>query len=65
MMDHAAGVSHSPLEWVLVLGAAVVLLCALGLAIRYTLQPKETEATHIKRRILFDETDQPEETPHR
>jgi hypothetical protein len=66
MMDHAAGVSHaSLLEWVLVLGAAVVLVCALGLAIRYTIQPEETEATHIKRRILFDEVDQPEGAPHR
>jgi hypothetical protein len=66
MMDHAAGASHaSLLEWVLVFGAAVVLVWALGLAIRYTIHPAETEATHIKRRILLDEVDEPEEAPHR
>ena len=61
-MDHAAGASHaSLLEWALVLAAAIVLVWALGLAIRYTVRPEETEAAHIKRRILLDEIDEPEE----
>ena len=60
MMDHAAGASHgSPLEWLLVLAAAIVLVWSLALAIRYTVRPRETEAAHIKRRIL-DEIDEPE-----
>ena len=49
MMNHAAGVSHaSPLEWVLVFAAAVVLVWTLGLAIRYTVRPEETDPSHIK-----------------
>jgi len=60
-MDHAAGASHaSLLEWILVLAAAIVLVWALGLAIRYTVRPRETEASHIKRRILLDDVDEPE-----
>ncbi len=40
MMDHAAGASHaSLLEWMLVFAAAIVLVWALGLAIRYTVHP--------------------------
>ena len=62
MMDHAAGASHaSLLEWMLVFAAAIVLVWALGLAIRYTVHPGETQASHIKRRILLDETGEPEE----
>jgi hypothetical protein len=58
-MDHAAGVAHaSALEWLLVGAAAVILVWALGLAVRYTVRPGETEATHIKRRILIDELDE-------
>ena len=65
-MDHAAGASHaSLLEWILVLMAAIVLVWALGLAIRYTVRPQETEASHIKRRILLDDDDEPEEARHR
>ena len=65
MMDHAAGASHaSPVEWVLVLAAAIVLVWALALAIRYTVRPRETEAAHIKRRIL-EEIDEPEEASRR
>jgi hypothetical protein len=65
MMDHSAGVSHaSLLEWVLVFAAAVTLVWALGLAIRYTVHPRETEATHIKRRIL-EEIDEAEEASRR
>ena len=65
MMDHAAGASHaSLLEWVLVFGAAVVLVWSLALAIRYTVRPRETEASHIKRRIL-DDIDEPEEASRR
>jgi hypothetical protein len=65
-MDHAAGASHATLlEWALVLAAAVVLLWALGLAIRYTVRPEETEASHIKRRILLDDVDEPQEARHR
>jgi hypothetical protein len=65
MMDHAAGASHaSPVEWLLVLAAAIVLVWSLALAIRYTVRPRETEAAHIKRRIL-DEIDAPEEASRR
>ena len=65
-MDHAAGASHaSPLEWALVLAAAIVLVWALGLAIRYTVRPEETEASHIKRRILLDDVDEREKARHR
>jgi hypothetical protein len=64
-MDHAVGASHaSPLEWLLVLAAAIVLVWSLALAIRYTVHPHETDAAHIKRRIL-DEIDEPEEAPRR
>jgi hypothetical protein len=62
MMDHSAGASNaSLLEWLLVCAAAIVLVWALGLAIRYTVHPAETEAAHIKRRILLDETAEAEE----
>ena len=33
----------------------------LGLAIRYTVRPEESDVGHIKRRILLDETGEPEE----
>ncbi len=66
MMDHSAGASHaSLLEWMLVCAAAVILVWALGLAIRYTVRPEETDAAHIKRRILLDEIDEPEEARQR
>jgi hypothetical protein len=66
MMDHAAGASHaSLLEWMLVFAAAIVLVWALGLAIRYTVHPGETEASHIKRRILLDDIDEPNEATYR
>ena len=66
MMDHAAGASHaSLLEWMLVFAAAIVLVWALGLAIRYTVHPGETEASHIKRRILLDDIDEPSEATYR
>jgi len=66
MMDHSAGAAQaSPLEWMLVLAAAAILVWTLGLAIRYTVHPRETEASHIKRRILLDEIDEPEEAPPR
>jgi hypothetical protein len=59
MMDHAAGASHaSAFEWVLVFVAAVVVVWTLGLAIRYTVRPEETDPGHIKRRILTDEIDE-------
>ena len=65
-MEHAAGASHaSLLEWILVLVAAIVLVWALGLAIRYTVRPGEAETSHIKRRILLDDVDEPEEARHR
>jgi hypothetical protein len=61
-MDHAAHASHaSVLEWLLVLAAAIVLVWALTLALRYTLSPRETDPGHIKRRILLDELDEPQE----
>jgi len=66
MMDHAAGASHaSLLEWMLVFAAAIVLVWALGLAIRYTVHPGETQASHIKRRILLDDIDEPSEATYR
>jgi hypothetical protein len=66
MMDHAASASHpSVLEWALVFAAAVVLVWALGLALRYTVRPEETDPGHIKRRILVDEIDETEEAPRR
>ena len=66
MMDHATGAAHaSLLEWMLVFAAAIVLVWALGLAVRYTVHPGETEAAHIKRRILRDDVDEPPEAPHR
>ena len=65
-MDHASSAGHaSLLEWILVCAAALVLVWALGLAIRYTIRPREAEATHIKRRILVDEIDEPEEARRR
>ena len=59
MMDHAAGAAHpSDLEYVLVIAAAIVLVWALGLALRFTLRPRETDPDHIKRRILVDDVDE-------
>jgi hypothetical protein len=64
-MDHAAGASHaSPVEWLLVLAAAIVLVWSRALALRYPVRPHKNEAGHIKRRIL-DEIDEPEEAPRR
>jgi hypothetical protein len=64
-MDHAAGASHaSPMEWLLVLAAAIVLVWSVALALRYTVRPHETEPGHIKRRIL-DDIDEPEEARRR
>ena len=66
MMDHAAGAAHpSSFEYVLVVAAAIVLLWTLGLALRYTVHPRETDPRHIKRRILIDEIDEAEGAPHR
>lgn len=66
MMDHTADVSHASfLEWLLVFAAAVVLVWALGLALRHTVRPKEIDPGHIKRRILIDEADETEEAPQR
>lgn len=66
MMDHAAGASPaSILDWVLVFAAVVVLAWTLGLALRYTVRPGETDPGHIKRRILTDETSATQEAPHR
>ena len=65
MMDHAARASHaSALEYVLVFAAAVVLVWALGLALRHTVRPGETDPGHIKRRILLDEADEAPEARH-
>ena len=62
MMDHATHASHaSVLEWLLVLAAAIVLVWTLALALRYTLSPRETDPGHIKRRILLDDLDDPQE----
>ena len=62
MMNHASHASHaSVLEWLLVVAAAIVLIWAHGLALRYTVSPRETDPGHIKRRILLDDTDAPQE----
>jgi len=62
MMDHTAHVSQaSAWEWLLVCAAAIVLVWALGLALRYTVSPRETDPRHIKRRILLDDMDEPRE----
>ena len=60
---HHVGATSAPsiVEWVLVAAAALILVWAVGLASRYTVAPGEREATHIKRRILLDESDEPEE----
>jgi hypothetical protein len=66
MMDHAAHASHaSPLEWLLVVAAAIVLVWTLALALRYTLRPEETDPGHIKHRILGDAIDELEDGRHR
>lgn len=66
MMDHAAHAAHaSPLEWLLVCAAAVILVWSLGAALRYTLSPGETDPHHIKHRILDDETSETTEVPGR
>lgn len=66
MMDHAAGAAHtSNVEYVLVIAAAIVLVWALGLALRYTLRPRETDPDHIKRRILVDDLDEAAEARRR
>ena len=64
MIEHAAGASQaSVVEYVLVLAAAVVLVWTLALALRYSVRPQETEAGHIKRRILADEIHEEEAQP--
>ena len=64
-MEHGAASHVSVFEYVLVFAAAVVLVWALGLALRYTIRPREADAGHIKRRILADEIDEAEEAPPR
>ena len=65
MMDHSAHASHaSPLEWLLVVAAAIVLVWTLALALRYTLRPEEADSGHIKHRILSEEIDELEEGRH-
>ena len=61
MMDHSAASHASAFEYVLVFVAAIVLVWTLGLALRYTVRPRETDPDHIKHRILDDEIDEPEE----
>ena len=57
-MHHGAvETEHGLVEWIVVAAAAIILLWTLGLALRYTLRPGESDATHIKHRILLDETD--------
>ena len=57
-MHHGAvETEHGPVEWMVVSAAAIILLWALGLALRYTVRPGESDASHIKHRILVDETD--------
>lgn len=55
---HHAAYTPSILEWIAVAAAAVVLVWTLWLAVRYTARPGETDADHIKRRILLDEIDE-------
>jgi len=65
MMHHAVDASHAFVEWVLVITAAVVLVWALALALRYTVRPEETDSRHIKRRILLEDIDEREEAVRR
>jgi len=58
---HHAAYAPSILEWIAVAAAAVVLVWTLWLAVRYTVRPGETDADHIKRRILLDEIDEAQE----
>ena len=61
-MHHAAHTAQaSPLEWLLVCAAALILVWSLVAALRYTLRPGESDPRHIKHRILHDETDEPGE----
>jgi hypothetical protein len=61
MMDHASAAHAATFEYVLVFAAAIVLVWTLILALRYTVDPRETDAGHIKHRILLDEVDEVEE----
>jgi len=57
-MHHGAvETEHGLVEWIVVVAAAIILLWTLGLALRYTVRPGESDASHIKHRILVDETD--------
>ena len=60
-VHHASAGAPSALEWVLVAEAALVMVWTLGLAIRYTVAPGETNPNHIKHRILIEDAEAPEE----
>jgi hypothetical protein len=52
-MNHSAS-AHSFVDLALVAVAALVVILAFYLAVKYTLWPGERSTTHIKRRILDD-----------
>ena len=45
-----------PWEWTVVAISVVIVAVAIYLAIRYLIWPGERDSSHIKRRILRDET---------
>ena len=62
MREHAAGLLHTPatlVDWSLVALAAAVVLWAFYAAVRYTVRPGEEDPHHVKRRVLFDEGEEP------
>ena len=52
-MNHSA-TAHSFIDLMLVAGAALVVILAFYLAVKYTFWPGERSPNHIKRRILDD-----------
>ncbi|HUH37873.1 MAG TPA: hypothetical protein VL027_08010 [Spongiibacteraceae bacterium] len=52
--QHRADHTPTPLEW-LIIGAAVLIVAAvLVYTVKYLVRPGETSAAHIKRRILHN-----------
>jgi hypothetical protein len=52
-MNHTAA-AHSLVDFALVAVAALVVILAFYLAVKYTFWPGERSTNHIKRRILDD-----------
>jgi hypothetical protein len=54
---HASWEDFDALAWGVVVAAGLVAAWVIWKAVRYTLEPGETEADHIKRSILDDPAD--------